>query len=169
MSHWHAPPAVFGSYFFYVVAVQEKGEVQAMARTLSLEVAPQEIRRAEDIASAFGAFKGKVDALYITENALILTNGKTISTLALNVQLPTTCTNAVIARAGALMSCGPNFPTLFRRAAEIVDKILRGTKPGDIPVEQPTKFDLVTNLNTAKALAITIPYKLLAIADEVIE
>ena len=116
----------------YAAAVQEKGEVQAVARTLGLEVVPQEIRRAEDIASAFDAFKGKVDALYITENALILTNSKTISTLALNVQLPTTCTNAVIARAGALMSYGPNFPTLFRRAAEIVDKILRGTKPGDI-------------------------------------
>ena len=153
----------------YAASVQEKGEVQALARSVGLEVVPQEIRRAEDIASAFDALKGQVDALYVTENALILTNGKTISTLALNVQLPTTCTNANIARAGALMSYGPNFPALFRRAAEIVDKILRGTKPADIPVEQPTKFDLVINLTTAKALGLTIPHNLLVLADEVIE
>jgi putative tryptophan/tyrosine transport system substrate-binding protein len=153
----------------YAAAVQEKGEVQALARSVGLEVVPQEIRRAEDVASAFDALKGQVDALYVTENALILTNGKTISTLALNVQLPTTCTNANIARAGALMSYGPNFPALFRRAAEIVDKILRGTKPGDVPVEQPTKFDLVINLKTANALGLSVPPTLLARADEVIE
>jgi putative ABC transport system substrate-binding protein len=153
----------------YAAAVQEKGEVQVLARSVGLEVVPQEIRRAEDIASAFDALKGQVDALYVTENALILTNGKTISTLALNVQLPTTCTNANIARAGALMSYGPNFPALFRRAAESVDKILRGTKPGDIPVEQPTKFDLVINLKTANALGLSVPPTLLARADEVIE
>ena len=153
----------------YAAAVQEKGEVQAVARTLGLEVVPQEIRRAEDIAAAFDAFKGQVDALYLTENALTFTNGKTISTLALNAQLPMTCANAETARAGALMSYGPNFPALFRRAAEIVDKILRGTKPGDIPVEQPTKFDLVINLKTANALGLTIPHNLLVLADEVIE
>jgi putative tryptophan/tyrosine transport system substrate-binding protein len=153
----------------YAAAVREKGELQALARSAGLEVMPQEIRRAEDIASAFDALKGQVDALYVTEDALVLTNEKTISTLALNVQLPTTCTNANIARAGALMSYGPNFPALFRRAAEIVDRILRGTKPADIPVEQPTKFDLVINLKTAKALGLTIPQTLLATADEVIE
>ena len=130
----------------YAATVQEKDEVQDLARTLGLEVVPQEIRRAEDIASAFAALKGKADALYVTENALIFTNRETIITLALSAQLPTTSTNADIARAGALMSYGPNFPALFLRAAEIVDKILRGTKPGDIPVEQPTKFDLVVNL-----------------------
>jgi putative ABC transport system substrate-binding protein len=153
----------------YAAAAQEKGEVQAVARALGLEVVPQEIRLAEDIVAAFDAFKGQVDALYLTENALIFTNSKTISTLALNAQLPTTCTNANIARAGALMSYGPNFPDLFRRAAEIVDRILRGTKPGDIPVEQPTKFDLVINLKTANALGLTIPHNLLVLADEVIE
>ena len=150
-------------------AVQEKGEVQAAARTLGLEVVPLEIRRAEDIASAFDAFKGKADALYVTESALTYTNGKTITTLALNAQLPMTCANENTARAGALMSYGPNFPALFRRAAEIVDKILRGTKPTDIPVEQPTKFDLVNNLKTANALSLTIPHNLLILADEVIE
>jgi len=117
----------------YVATVQEKDEVQYLARTLGLEVVPQEVRRAEEIASAFAALKGKADALYITENALIFTNRETITRLALSTQLPTTCTNSDIARAGALMSYGPDFPALFRRAAEIVDKILRGTKPGDIP------------------------------------
>jgi putative ABC transport system substrate-binding protein len=153
----------------YAATVQEKDEVQDLARTLGLEVVPQEIRRAEDIASAFAALKGQADALYVTENALIFTNRETIIALALDAELPTTCTNADIARAGALMSYGPNFPALFRRAAEMVDKILRGTKPGDIPVEQPTKFDLVINLKTAKALGLAVPDKLLALADEVIE
>jgi putative ABC transport system substrate-binding protein len=153
----------------YAATVQEKDEVQDLARTLGLEVVPQEIRRAEDIASAFAALKGQADALYVTENALIFTNRETIIALALDAELPTTCTNADIARAGALMSYGPDFPALFRRAAEIVDKILRGTKPGDIPVEQPTKFNLVVNLKTAKALSLIIPDKILALADEVIE
>jgi putative tryptophan/tyrosine transport system substrate-binding protein len=153
----------------YAAAVQEKGEVQALARTLGLEVVPQEIRRAEDIAAAFDALKGQVDALYLTESALTFTNGKTITTLALNAQLPMTCANAETARAGALLSYGPNFPALFRRAAEIVDKILRGTKPGDIPVEQPTKFDLAINLKTSNALGLTISHNLLVLADEVIE
>jgi putative tryptophan/tyrosine transport system substrate-binding protein len=153
----------------YVATVQEKDEVQYLARALGLESVPQEIRRAEDIAPAFDALKGQVDALYVTENALIFTNRETITRLALGAQLPTTCTNADIARAGALMSYGPDFPALFRRAAEIVDKILRGTKPGDIPVEQPTKFDLVVNLKTAKALSLIIPDKILALADEVID
>ena len=153
----------------YAAAVQEKGEVQVVARTLGLEVVPQEIRRAEDIAAAFDALKGQVDALYLTESALTFTNGKTITTLALNAQLPMTCANAETARAGALLSYGPNFPALFRRAAEIVDKVLRGTKPGDIPVEQPTKFDLAINLKTSNALGLTISHNLLVLADEVIE
>jgi putative tryptophan/tyrosine transport system substrate-binding protein len=153
----------------YTAAVQEMGDVQAAARTLGLTVAPQGIRRAADITPAFDAFKGKVDALYLAADALIFTNGQTIATLALKARLPTTCNNADTARAGALMSYGPNFPALFRRAAEIVDKILRGTKPDDIPVEQPTKFDLIINLKTANALGLTIPPNLLVLADEVIE
>jgi putative ABC transport system substrate-binding protein len=153
----------------YAATVQEKDEVHDLARTLGLEVVPQEIRRAEDIASAFAALKGQADALYVTENALIFTNRETIIALALDAELPTTCTNADIARAGALMSYGPNFPALFRRAVEIVDKILRGIKQGDIPVEQPTKFDLVINLKTAKVLGLTISDKMLALADELIE
>ena len=149
----------------YAAAEQEMGEVQAAARTLGLSVTAQGIRAAEDIIPSFDAFKGKVDALYLAADAVIFTNGKTIATLALKAQLPTTCNNADTARAGALMSYGPNFPALFRRAAEIVDKILRGTKPADIPVEQPTKFDLIINLKTANALGLTIPRDLLVFAD----
>jgi putative tryptophan/tyrosine transport system substrate-binding protein len=103
----------------YAAAVREKGEVQTVARALGLEGVPQEIRRAEDIASAFNALKGHAEALYITENALIFANSKTIATLAFSAQLPTTCTNADIARVGALMSYGPNFPALFRRGNRI--------------------------------------------------
>ena len=114
--------------------------------------------------------KAKPTRFILTESALIFANRKTITTLALNERLPTTCTNADIARAGALLSYGPNFPALFRRAAEIVDKVYAGQRPGgDIPVEQPTEFDLVINLKTANALGLTVPHNLLVLADEVIE
>ena len=85
------------------------------------------------------------------------------------MRLPTMYAFREFVDAGGLISYGPNFPDLFRRAAEIVDKILRGTRPADIPVEQPTKFDLVINLITAKALGLTVPPTLIARADEVIE
>jgi putative tryptophan/tyrosine transport system substrate-binding protein len=153
----------------YPAAVREMGESQSAARTLGLEVAPHAIRRAEDIALFFEALKSQADALYIVDDALILANSPEIVTLALSARLPTTFGIPSIVQAGGLMSYGPNFPALFRRAAEIVDKILRGTKAGDIPVEQPTKFDLVINLKTAKALGLTIPHNLLVLADDVIE
>ena len=120
----------------------------------------------EDIVPAFGALKSQADALYVVQDALIDANNALIITLALSAKLPTISTTSDFAKAGALMSYGPNMPTLFRRAAEIVDKILRGTKPGNIPVEQPTEFDLVINLKTAKALDLTIPDNMLAIANE---
>ena len=151
------------------VAVLEMGEVQAAARTLGLEVATFEIRRAEDIAPAFEALKGRADALYVCTDPLVNTNRIRINTLALGARLPTMHGFREYVEAGGLMSYGPNFPDLFRRAADYVDKILRGAKPGDIPVEQPTKFDLVINLTTAKALGLTVPPTLLARADEVIE
>jgi putative ABC transport system substrate-binding protein len=100
---------------------------------------------------------------------LTLTNRTRIITLALEARLPTMHLIREFVEAGGLMSYGPNVPDLCRRAGDYVDKILRGTKPGDIPVEQPTKFDLVINLTTAKALGITVPQTLLATADEVIE
>src|SRR6516162_1991775 len=140
----------------YRASVGENGEVQVMARSLGLEAAPHEIRRPEDIAPLFDVLKGQADALYVVENALTIANRMSIITLALSARLPTISTNAETTRAGGLISYGPNVPELFRRAAEIVDKVLRGVKPGELPVEQPTKFDLVINLKTAKALNLTI-------------
>ena len=153
----------------YPDAVLEMGEVQAAARTLGLEVVTLEIRRAEDIAPAFEALKGRADALYVCTDALVNTNRIRINTLALGARLPTMHGIREYVEAGGLMSYGANFPDLFRRAADYVDKILRGAKPADIPVEQPTKFDLVINLTTAKALGLDVPPTLLARADEVIE
>jgi putative ABC transport system substrate-binding protein len=150
-------------------SVLEMDQVQAAARSLRIEIAKLEIRRAEDIAPAFEALRGQADALYVVLSALVATNRTRIITFALSARLPTSFNTREYVEAGALMSYGPNFPDLFRRTAEIVDKILRGAKPADIPVEQPTKFDLVLNLTTAKALGIEIPPTLLARADEVIE
>jgi putative tryptophan/tyrosine transport system substrate-binding protein len=150
-------------------AVLELAEVQAAARALGLEVATLEIRRAEDITPAFEALNGRVDALYIETDALIFTHRIRINTLALAARLPTMHSVRAYVEAGGLMSYGPNYTDLFRRAGELVDKILRGAKPADIPVEQPTKFDLIINLTTAKALGMSIAPTLLARADEVIE
>jgi putative tryptophan/tyrosine transport system substrate-binding protein len=150
-------------------AVLEMGEVQAGARTFGLEVAPLEIRRAEDVAPAFESLKDQPDALYVVGDALVAANRTRIITFSLSARLPIIVGIREFVQAGALMSYGPNFSDQFRRAAELVDKILRGTKPGDIPVEQPTKFSLVINLTTAKALGLKIPEALLLRADEVIE
>jgi putative tryptophan/tyrosine transport system substrate-binding protein len=150
-------------------SVLEMGEVQAAARTLGLEVAASEIRRAEDIAPAFDALKGRAEALYLCVDPLLSTNRMRISILALGARLPTIAAFREFVEAGGLMSYGANFSDLYRRAADYVDKILRGAKPGDLPVEQPTKFELVINLTTAKALGLTIPEAFLLRADEVIE
>jgi len=128
-----------------------------------------EIRDAEDISPAFAAIKGQADALYVVGEPLTLVNRTQINTLALTARLPTSYSIREFVQAGGLMSYGPNFPDLFRRTGDYVDKILRGAKPADLPVEQPTKFDLVMNLTTAKAIGVTIPPTLLARADEVIE
>jgi putative tryptophan/tyrosine transport system substrate-binding protein len=149
--------------------VLEMGEVQVAARTSGLEVATSEIRRVEDIASAIDALKNRADALYVCADPLVNTHRIRVNTLALAARLPTMHGLREYVEAGGLMSYGPNLPDLFRRAADYVDKILRGTKPGDIPVEQPTKFDFVVNLTTAKALGLEVPPTLLARADEVIE
>jgi putative tryptophan/tyrosine transport system substrate-binding protein len=150
-------------------AVLELGEVQQAARALGLEVGTFEIRRAEDVVPAFKALKGRADALYVINDPLVNTNRVRVITLALSARLPTMHGSRDHVEAGGLVSYGPNYPDLFRRTAEYVDKILRGAKPGDIPVEQPTKFDLIVNLTTAKALGLEIPPTLLARADEVIE
>jgi putative ABC transport system substrate-binding protein len=145
------------------------GEAQATARTLGLEVDTLEIRRPEDIAPAFEALKGRAQALYVCTDGLVNANRIRINTSALGARLPTMHGYRDYVEAGGLMSYGANIPDLFRRAADYVDKILHGAKPGDLPVEQPTKFDLVINLTTAKALGVTIPESLLLRADEVIE
>jgi putative tryptophan/tyrosine transport system substrate-binding protein len=150
-------------------ATLEVGEVLAAARTLGLEVAPLEIRQGEDIAPAFEALKARADALYTVIDVLVNAERTRIITFALGARLPTMFGTRDYVRAGGLMSYGPSFPVLFRRAAEYVDKILRGTKPGDIPVEQPTKFEFIINQTTAKALGLDVPPLLLAEADEVIE
>jgi putative ABC transport system substrate-binding protein len=149
--------------------VLDMGEAQAAARKLGLEVTTSEIRRAEDIAPAFDALKGRADALYVCTDPLVNTHRIRVNTLALAARLPTIHGLREYVEAGGLMSYGPNLPDLMRRAADYVDKILRGAKPGDIPVEQPTKFDVVINLTTAKALGLQIPDRLLALANEVIE
>src|SRR5262245_9517450 len=150
-------------------AVLEVEEVQAAARTLGLEVAKLEIRSGKDIVPAFEALNGRADALYICVEAVLYVNRISINTLANVARLPTITGPREFVEAGSLMSYGPNTPDLFRRAADYVDKILRGAKPGDLPVEQPTKFDLAINLITARALGLEVPPTLLARADEVIE
>jgi putative ABC transport system substrate-binding protein len=150
-------------------AVLEMGEAQATARKLGLEVVTAEIRRAEDIAPAFKTIEGRADALYICSEALVTTNSIRINVLAAGARLPTTHGIREDVAAGGLMSYGPSLPHMYRRAADLVDKVLRGAKPADIPVEQPTKFDLVVNLITAQALGLDVPPTLLARADKVIE
>jgi putative ABC transport system substrate-binding protein len=153
----------------YAEPMLEAENVRTTARARGLEAARQEIWRSEDIAPAFTALNGKAEALYVVSDALIAANRARILTLARSARLPTILSYGDYVEAGGLMSYGPNFADLFRRAANMVDKILHGTSPGDIPVELPNKFELDINLNTAKALNLTIPEEVLARADEVIE
>jgi putative ABC transport system substrate-binding protein len=144
-------------------------EVQTTARSLGLEVVTSEIRRGEDIAPAFETLKGRADALYVCIDPLVNSHRIRINTLALAARLPTMHAAREAVEAAGLMSYGPNRLDMYRRAADLVDKILRGAKPADIPVEQPTRFELVINLRTAKALGLTISPALLLRADQVIE
>jgi putative ABC transport system substrate-binding protein len=149
--------------------VSQLREAQAAARTLGIAVDVLEIRHAEDIGPAFEAAKARAQALFVLNDPLVISQRARINELAIAAGLPTVYALREFADSGGLISYGPHFPDLFRRAAEFVDKILRGAKAGDIPVEQPTKFELVINLKTARALGITVPPTLLARADEVIE
>jgi putative tryptophan/tyrosine transport system substrate-binding protein len=153
----------------YSGGVTEMLEIDAAARTLGLEIVAFPIRRVEEIAPSFDALKGRAEALYVVGDPLANTHRLRINTFALAARLPTMHSQREYVEAGGLMSYGANFPDLNRRAADYVDKILRGAKPADIPVEQPTKFDLVVNLITAQALGLEMPPSLLARADEVIE
>jgi putative ABC transport system substrate-binding protein len=153
----------------YPAAVLEMREAQTTARALGLDIVTLEIRQAEDIAPVFEAHKDDADALFVGGGPLTTTNRLRINTLALAARLPTISVLREYVEAGALMSYGPHFSDLFRRAAEYVNKVLRGAKPSDLPIEQPTKFELVINLKTAKALGLTVPPQFVARADEVIE
>jgi len=150
-------------------SVLEMGEAQAAARKLGLEVTTSEIRRAEDITPAFEALRDRADALYLCGEPLMLANRTRINILVVGARLPTMHGSREWVEAGGLIFYGPSFPDQLRRAADIVDKILRGAKPADIPVEQPIKFDLVINLTTAKVLGLKNPESFLLRADEVIE
>jgi putative tryptophan/tyrosine transport system substrate-binding protein len=150
-------------------SAMELSETQAAARMLGLEFDALEIRRAEDIAPAFEALKGRAGALYVCPDGLVEANKIRINISALGARLPTMYGYREYVEAGGLMSYGANLPDLYRRSADYVDKILRGAKPGDIPVEQPTKFDFIINLTTAKALGLDIPTTVLARANGVIE
>jgi len=150
-------------------AILELGEVQVAAKALGLDIETFKIRGTEDFASVFAGLKSRAQALYVATDPFMASNRVRINTLALNARLPTMHGNRDYVEVGGLMSYATSFPDLWRRAADYVDKILRGAKPADLPVEQPTKFDLTINLVTAQALGLTIPPMLLARADEVIE
>ena len=144
-------------------------ETQIAATAIGVKLQPLEVRRLEDFEGAFrAATTGRAAALIVLQSALINTNRKKIVELAANNRLPTMFTERTHVEAGGLMSYGPSYFDLQRRAATYVDKILKGAKPGDLPVEQPTKFELVINLNTAKQIGLTIPSNVLARADRVI-
>jgi len=153
----------------YPAAVLDMREVEAATRILGLEAVTSEIQRAEDIAPGLEALRGRADALYVCGDPLIVARRIRINILALGARLPAMYPSREYVEGGGLMSYGPNTVDLFRRAAQYVDKILRGAKPGDIPVEQPTKFELTIHLTTAKVVGLTVPPTLLARADEVIE
>ena len=149
--------------------VLEMGEIERTARALGIDITTLKLRSAENIAPAIASIKGRADALYVATDPLVLSNRTQITALSIEARLPTIFGSREYVEAGGFMSYGPNYPDLFRRAAELADKILRGTKPADLPVEQPTKFDLVINLKTAKTLDLKVPQSLLATADDVIE
>jgi putative ABC transport system substrate-binding protein len=160
--------AVLGNFDSPLIALEMEG-VQAAATRLGLEALRLEVRKAEDIVPAIEGLKGTADALYVCSDPFLTTHRVRIVTLAISARLPTMNAFREYVVAGGLLSYGPNFPDLFRRSGDYVDKILRGAKPVDIPVEQPLKFDLVVNNTTAKALGLTISESFLLRANEVIE
>jgi ABC-type uncharacterized transport system substrate-binding protein len=153
----------------YPPAMRELNEAETAGQFFGIETIALKIWQAADIAPAFEVLNGRAEGLYVVGESLTSANQVRINSFALAERLPTMGANRERVEIGGLMSYGPNFPSLYRRAADFVDKILRGAKPADIPVEQPTKFELVINLTTAKALRLKVPESLLLRADEVIE
>ena len=145
-------------------------ESEAAARALRIQLLPLDVRRADDCEGAFlAALRARVDALIAGGDTVLLTYRARIVDFAAKNRLPTMYSNQDYMDAGGLMFYGANLADMYRRAATYVDKILKGAKPGDLPVEQPTKFELVINMKTAKAVGVTIPQSLLLRADEVIQ
>ncbi|MHB8268809.1 ABC transporter substrate-binding protein [Bradyrhizobium sp.] len=151
----------------YDAALREAGEVEVAARKLGLDVVKLEIRRAEDIAPVLATLSGRAQAIYVPSGPLAFSNRARIDASARDARLP--LITVVRGYEESLLSYGPSYTELFRRAADYVDKILRGAKPGDLPIEQPTKFELIVSLKTARAVGLTIPETFLVRADEVIE
>ena len=151
-------------------AMAEVKDHEAAAQSLGIRLQPLQVSGPEDFDAAFhGALQGRVQALMMIQSALYATHRARIAELALRNRLPTISGETGYAQAGGLMNYGPNIPESWRRAAWYVDRILKGAKPGDLPIEQPTKFELVINLKTAKALGLTIPQSILVRADEIIQ
>jgi ABC-type uncharacterized transport system substrate-binding protein len=158
--------ALLGNIGSPLILLEMKAAEEA-APKLALEVFRLGVRKSEDIEPAIQSLKDRADALYVCTDPLISTNRVSVNILAIGQKLPTMNSFREYVQAGGLISYGPNFPDLFRRSGDFVNKILRGTKPADIPVEQPVKFDLMINATTAKVLGLTIPEKILVRASEV--
>ena len=160
--------AIFGNSGNPTVATERNAAVAA-AHALGFETIISGVQTVEDIAPTIEALKGNADALYVCEDPFTVAHRAKINAAALAARLPTMRVFGFITEEGGLLSYGPDIFDLWRRGIELADKILRGTKPADIPVEQPTKFELVVNLKTAKALGLTVPETFLTRADKVIE
>jgi putative tryptophan/tyrosine transport system substrate-binding protein len=149
--------------------VMEMSDTEMAARELKLDVELLEIRGRQDIPAAFDKLTSPADALYVVVDQLIVANFNRILTFALTTRLPMIYSTRDFVETGGLMSYGPSYVDLFRRAGDYVDRILRGAKPADMPVEQPTKFELILNLTTARALGLRVPEPFLLRVDELIE
>ena len=146
------------------------GAIQSVAPSLGVEVSPVNVRDAGEIERAVAAFaRSSNGGLIVTGSALAVVHRDLIITLAARHKLPAVYSDALFVTGGGLISYGPDFVDQYRRAAGYVDRILKGEKPADLPVQAPTKYELVINLKTAKALGLDVPPTLLARADEVIE
>jgi putative tryptophan/tyrosine transport system substrate-binding protein len=156
--------------FSDVLTVDQLRRVELVNRSIGFKLQPLELPNPPDLVDAFKVIRrSHAEALFVLESALIYRARGDIAQLALKHRLPTSFAFREYADAGGLVTYGVNFANMFRRAAEYIDRILKGANPGDLPVEQPTTFDLVINLKTAKALGLTIPPSLLLRADQLIE
>jgi putative ABC transport system substrate-binding protein len=149
--------------------VLEMSDTEAAARELKLDVARLDIRSMQDVAPVFEKLNAQADALYVVVDQLVVANFNRILTFALSARLPMIYSTRDFVRSGGLMSYGPSYVDLFRRAGDYVHRILQGAKPADMPVEQPTRFELVLNLTTARALGLRVSEPFMQRVDEVIE